>query len=149
MRPSRLGLLLVLAVAAALRFWALGHGIPYGVSVDEPEIVERALRMMKAGTLNPHFFDYGQLTIYIQLVVSIVRFIVQGGPVGTSAGDIQDHVDLPASTLSHHLKRLSSAGLVRSRNDGTFIFYSADFDALRQLTAYIWEDCCKRGKGTC
>lgn len=76
MRPSRLGLLLVLAVAAALRFWALGHGIPYAVSVDEPEIVERALRMMKAGTLNPHFFDYGQLTIYLQLVVSIIRFIV-------------------------------------------------------------------------
>ncbi|MDQ3487971.1 MAG: glycosyltransferase family 39 protein [Acidobacteriota bacterium] len=76
MRPSRLGLLLVLAVAAALRFWALGHGIPHAVSVDEPEIVERALRMMRAGTLNPHFFDYGQLLIYIQFFVSVVRFIV-------------------------------------------------------------------------
>ena len=75
MRPSRLGLLLVLAVAAALRFWALGHGIPYALSVDEPEIVERALRMMKTGTLNPHFFDYGQLLIYIQFLVSVVRFI--------------------------------------------------------------------------
>lgn len=75
MRPSRLGLLLVLAVAAALRFWALGHGIPHALSVDEPDIVERALRMMKAGTLNPHFFDYGQLQIYIQLLVSVVRFI--------------------------------------------------------------------------
>ncbi len=75
MRPSRLGLLLVLAVAAALRFWALGHGIPHALSVDEPEIVERALRMMKTGTLNPHFFDYGQLVIYIQFLVSIVRFI--------------------------------------------------------------------------
>jgi 4-amino-4-deoxy-L-arabinose transferase-like glycosyltransferase len=76
MRPSRLGLLLVLAVAAALRFWALGHGIPHALSVDEPEIVERALRMMRAGTLNPHFFDYGQLLIYIQLFVSVIRFIV-------------------------------------------------------------------------
>lgn len=75
MRVSRLGLALVLSVAAALRFWALGHGIPYAVSVDEPEIVERALGMMKSGTLNPHFFDYGQLTIYIQFLVSIVRFI--------------------------------------------------------------------------
>lgn len=76
MRPSRLGLLLVLAVAAALRFWALGHGIPHALSVDEPEIVERALRMMRAGTLNPHFFDYGQLLIYIQFFVSVLRFIV-------------------------------------------------------------------------
>nr|MBA2303326.1 glycosyltransferase family 39 protein [Acidobacteriota bacterium] len=75
MRPSRVGLALVLAAATALRYWDLGHGIPYAVGVDEPEIVERAFQMMKNGTLNPHFFDYGQLHIYIQLVVSIIRFI--------------------------------------------------------------------------
>lgn len=74
-RPSTVGLVLVLGAAAALRYWSLGHGIPYGVSVDEPEIVERAFRMMKEGSLDPHFFDYGQLHIYIQLAVSIVRFI--------------------------------------------------------------------------
>lgn len=76
MRNPRVGLIAVLAVAAGLRYWGLGHGIPYAVSVDEPEIVERAFSMMKNGTLNPRFFDYGQLTLYIQLVVSIVRFIV-------------------------------------------------------------------------
>ena len=81
--------------------------------------------------------------------LAIVRFVVQGGPDGTAAGDIQTHVDLPASTLSHHLKRLARAGLLRSRSEGTFIYYSPDFDALQQLTAYIWEDCCKRGKGCC
>lgn len=84
MRPSPLGLALVVAVAAGLRFWALGHGIPHALSVDEPEIVERALWMMKAGTLNPRFFDYGQLHIYIQLLVSIV--VVIGGAV-TGAWD--------------------------------------------------------------
>ncbi len=81
--------------------------------------------------------------------LAIVRFIVQGGPAGTAAGEIQNHVDLPASTLSHHLKRLSSAGLVRSRSEGTFLFYSVDFAALKQLTAYLWEDCCKRGRAAC
>jgi DNA-binding transcriptional ArsR family regulator len=81
--------------------------------------------------------------------LAIVRFIVQGGPDGTAAGEIQTHVDLPASTLSHHLKRLASAGLIRSRNEGTFIYYSPNFEALKQLTAYIWEDCCERGKGCC
>jgi 4-amino-4-deoxy-L-arabinose transferase-like glycosyltransferase len=75
MRTSSMGLAVVLTAAALLRYWSLGHGIPYAVSADEPEIVERALDMMRNGTLNPHFFDYGQLHIYIQLLVSIARFI--------------------------------------------------------------------------
>lgn len=81
--------------------------------------------------------------------LEIVRYVVQGGSEGTPAGDIQSHLDLPASTLSHHLKRLSTTGLLRSRNEGTFIYYSVDYEALRTLTSYLWEDCCKRGKGCC
>ena len=75
LRTSRLGLFAVLASAAILRFWEIGHGIPYAVGADEPEIVERAFMMMTSGDLNPHFFDHPGLTIYIQLVVSIARFI--------------------------------------------------------------------------
>ena len=81
--------------------------------------------------------------------LAILRFIVQSGEEGAAAGEIQNHVDLPASTLSHHLKRLSSAGLVRTRNEGTFHYFSPQYDALRALTAYLWEDCCKRGKSSC
>ncbi len=81
--------------------------------------------------------------------LAILRYVVQGKPEGTPAGDIQDHLDLPASTLSHHLKRLSSTGLIQARSEGTFIYYTADYEALRALTSYIWEDCCKRGKGCC
>lgn len=76
MRSPRVGLALVLIAAIVLRYWGLSRGIPYAVGVDEPEIVERALAMMRRGTLNPHFFDYGSLHIYIQLAVSVVRFIV-------------------------------------------------------------------------
>jgi DNA-binding transcriptional ArsR family regulator len=81
--------------------------------------------------------------------LQILRFVVQGGEAGTSAGDIQSHVDLPASTLSHHLKRLTDGGLLVSRSEGTFHYYTADYAALRGLTDYVWEDCCKRGKGCC
>ena len=81
--------------------------------------------------------------------LAILRYVVQGGAEGASAGDIQAQVDVPASTLSHHLKRLVDAGLMKTRGEGTFHFYSADFTALRALTDYVWEDCCKRGKSTC
>ncbi len=77
--------------------------------------------------------------------LAILRFVVQGDPQGTAAGEIQSHVDLPASTLSHHLKRLSSVSLLVARTEGTFIYYRADYDVLRKLTNYLWEDCCKRG----
>jgi ArsR family transcriptional regulator len=80
--------------------------------------------------------------------LQILRFVVQAGSTGAAAGDIQSHVDLPASTLSHHLKRLLDAGMLTSRNEGTFHYYAADYPSLRGLTDYLWEDCCKRGGKT-
>ena len=81
--------------------------------------------------------------------LEILRYVVQAGAEGAAAGDIQMHVELPASTLSHHLKRLVDAGVLSSRGEGTFHFYAADYTALRALTDYLWEDCCKRGKSCC
>ncbi len=77
--------------------------------------------------------------------LAILRFIVQGGEHGSAAGEIQSHVELPASTLSHHLKRLLDAEMLISRQEGTFHFYAADYESLRGLTNYLWQDCCKRG----
>ena len=81
--------------------------------------------------------------------LKILRYVVQAGKDGASAGDIQAHVDLPASTLSHHLKRLVDADLLSTRSEGTFHYYAAVYPVLRGLTDYLWEDCCKRGKGSC
>src|SRR5262245_26397838 len=74
-RP-RLGLALALVAAALLRFWALSQGIGFNPGVDEPEVMERAVRMMKTGDFNPHFFDYPGLYIYVEAAVSTVRFLV-------------------------------------------------------------------------
>ncbi|MBX3233581.1 MAG: helix-turn-helix transcriptional regulator [Labilithrix sp.] len=81
--------------------------------------------------------------------LAILRHVVQAGPEGVAAGDIQSKVDIPASTLSHHIQQLSRTGLVEARRDGTYIYYSALVANLRALTDYLWEDCCKGGKGTC
>jgi 4-amino-4-deoxy-L-arabinose transferase-like glycosyltransferase len=59
-----------------LRFWALSQGISFSLGVDEPEIMERAVRMMKTGDLNPHFFDYPTLYMYVQAIVAVARFLV-------------------------------------------------------------------------
>ena len=81
--------------------------------------------------------------------LQVLRFVVQAGAEGATAGEIQDHVDVPASTLSHHLKRLVDARLLATRLEGTFHFYAARYDALKALTDFVWEDCCKRGRSSC
>jgi len=73
-------LFVILALGAVLRFTALGHGIPFALGIDEPEIMERAVRMMNTGDLHPHFFDYPGLYIYLQFLVACVRFVV--GSIG-------------------------------------------------------------------
>jgi ArsR family transcriptional regulator, arsenate/arsenite/antimonite-responsive transcriptional repressor len=100
-----------------------------------------------ASKLDRHAEQLGALGHPVRL--AILRFVVQAGDDGTPAGDIQARVDLPASTLSHHLKRLLDAGLLSSRSQGTFHYYTADYSALRLLTDYLWEDCCKRGRASC
>lgn len=82
-----------------------------------------------------------------QVRLAILRHVVQGDPEGTVVGDLQAKLEIPWSTLSHHLERLSSAGLLKQRSEGRFVYYRADFTSLRGLTDYLWEDCCKGGSG--
>lgn len=77
--------------------------------------------------------------------LAIVRQVVQGDPEGTAVGDLQAKLDIPWSTLSHHIDRLTSAGLLTQRRDGKFLFCRAEYASLRALTDYLWEDCCKGG----
>lgn len=73
--------------------------------------------------------------------LAILRRIVQGPEAGTPAGEIQEHVGIPASTLSHHLACLSESDLVLVEREGTFLRYRANFRTLRALTDYLWKDC--------
>jgi hypothetical protein len=71
------GLAVVVVICAGvLRFWSLDTGIPYAVGVDEPQIMGRAVSMMKTADFNPHFFDWPSLTIYLHLAVSCATFLL-------------------------------------------------------------------------
>lgn len=72
----------------------------------------------------------------------IHRLLVEAGPEGLAAGAIAERLDLPAPTLSFHLAGLSRAGLAKSRQEGRFIFYAADFANMNALVAYLTENCC-------
>jgi ArsR family transcriptional regulator len=77
--------------------------------------------------------------------LAIVRVVVQGPAEGTPVGEVQATLDIPGSTLSHHLSELTQAGLLKSTRQGTTIRYAARFENLKVLTDYLWQDCCKGG----
>lgn len=74
----------------------------------------------------------------------IVRLLLSAHPDGMTAGDLQQELGIPASTLSHHLEKLRSEELVAVRRNGTFLWYSANADTLRDLIAFLYEECCTR-----
>jgi len=76
----------------------------------------------------------------------IMRLLLSAHPAGLVAGEIGDELDIPGSTLSHHLERLRHEGLVSVRREGTFLRYSANAEALKELLAFLYAECCSRSK---
>jgi ArsR family transcriptional regulator, arsenate/arsenite/antimonite-responsive transcriptional repressor len=74
--------------------------------------------------------------------LKVYRLLVEAGPDGLSAGRIGEELELAPATLSFHLAHLSRAGLAKSRQDGRFIYYSADFQNMNALVGYLTENCC-------
>ena len=74
--------------------------------------------------------------------VEIFRLLVQAGEAGLPAGVIAEKLNIPASTLSFHLKELTYAGLVHAKQVSRFIYYSAHYAAMTGLLAYLTENCC-------
>jgi ArsR family transcriptional regulator, arsenate/arsenite/antimonite-responsive transcriptional repressor len=75
--------------------------------------------------------------------LSIFRLLVQAGPEGVPAGRISEELEVPSTTLSFHLKDLTHAGLVTPRQEGRFIYYSADFQGMAGLMSFLTQNCCQ------
>jgi DNA-binding transcriptional ArsR family regulator len=74
--------------------------------------------------------------------LDIYRLLVAAGPEGLAAGAISGKLELPPATLSFHLKELSLAGLARSRQEGRFVIYAANFDTMIALVSFLTDNCC-------
>jgi DNA-binding transcriptional ArsR family regulator len=74
--------------------------------------------------------------------LAIFRLLIQQGPAGLAAGVIGEKLALPPATLSFNLAGLARACLVDARQEGRFIFYSANFENMNLLVAFLTENCC-------
>ncbi|HYM36072.1 MAG TPA: metalloregulator ArsR/SmtB family transcription factor [Steroidobacteraceae bacterium] len=81
--------------------------------------------------------------------LDVFRLLVKRGPRGYTPGELAEKLDVPAPTLSFHLKELQHAGLAESRRDGRFLYYSANFDTMNALVNFLTENCCSLSDEAC
>lgn len=76
----------------------------------------------------------------------IMQLLLSAHPDGLVVGDIQQELDIPNSTLSHHLDKLKAEGLVDVRRESTFLHYTANTETLRELLQFLYAECCTRNR---
>jgi ArsR family transcriptional regulator, arsenate/arsenite/antimonite-responsive transcriptional repressor len=76
----------------------------------------------------------------------IMQLLLSAHPDGLVVGEIQEELDIPNSTLSHHLDKLRAEGLVRVQRESTFLRYTANTEALHELLLFLYAECCSRNK---
>jgi DNA-binding transcriptional ArsR family regulator len=76
----------------------------------------------------------------------IMQLLLSAHPEGLVVGEIQEELDIPNSTLSHHLDKLKAEGLVDVERESTFLRYTANTDALQELLQFLYAECCTRNK---
>lgn len=92
-----------------------------------------------AETLAPVFAALGQ-----PARLQVVRLLLAAFPKGVPAGDIQEELGIPASTLSHHLHRLREVGLVEAVRESQWIRYAVRADTLQGVLDFLYSECCSR-----
>ena len=76
----------------------------------------------------------------------IMQLLLTAHPEGLVVSEIQDEVEIPNSTLSHHLEKLRTEDLVSVKREGTFLRYTANTEALQELLKFLYAECCTRNK---
>jgi DNA-binding transcriptional ArsR family regulator len=102
------------------------------VKRDSPELTARYADMLSAMGAEPR--------------LGIMRLLLSSHPDGMVVGEIGSELDIPSSTLSHHLEKLKNEDLVRVRREGTYLWYSPNTEALQELLGFLYAECCTRNK---
>ena len=76
----------------------------------------------------------------------IMQLLLYAHPEGLVVGEIQEELDIPNSTLSHHLDKLRNEGLVEVKRESTFLRYTANTEALQEILQFLYAECCSRNK---
>ena len=76
----------------------------------------------------------------------IMQLLLSAHPEGMVVGEIQEDLDIPNSTLSHHLDKLRNEGLVDVKRQSTFLRYTANTGALQEILQFLYAECCTRNK---
>jgi len=76
----------------------------------------------------------------------IMQLLLSAHPEGLVVGEIQEELEIPNSTLSHHLDKLKAEDLVHVQRESTFLRYTANIDALQELLQFLYAECCTRNK---
>ena len=99
---------------------------------EDSELVARYADMLSAMGTEPR--------------LRIVRLLLSAHLEGMVVGEIGEELGIPSSTLSHHLEKLKNEDLVRVRREGTYLWYSANTEALQELLGFLYAECCTRNK---
>jgi len=76
----------------------------------------------------------------------IMQLLLSAHPEGIVVGELQEELEIPNSTLSHHLDKLRNEGLVQARRESTFLRYTAETEALQEVLRFLYAECCTRNK---
>jgi len=76
----------------------------------------------------------------------IMQLLLSAHPEGLVVNEIQEELEIPNSTLSHHLDKLKNEGLVQVQRESTFLRYTANTEALREILQFLYAECCTRNR---
>jgi DNA-binding transcriptional ArsR family regulator len=76
----------------------------------------------------------------------IMQLLLSAHPGGLVVTELQEELDIPSSTLSHHLEKLKGEDLIRVQRESTFLRYTSNTDALQELLQFLYAECCTRNK---